>query len=477
MGPRLKFFIRPLGLSWQFLLVTLLVMIAGTIGVSNWVGGQIEAGVIHQNGAMTALSVDGFISPQLQELGKTGILDQAHIQALNTLPGSTPLGKIAVAFTVRDMTGKLLYSSDPTIVGIAPPTAGELATAARGEITSEIDRLEVDTDFPLKKFSDRLVKTYSPVHLSSSGRVFAIIEFYQEADALQAEIAAARRQSWYVVGAFMGGMYLLLAVFFGITGNTIDRQRAELKKQVLRLTDLLGQNRQLHARLRQAAASVATLHERLLRRVGAELHDGPAQDLSLALMQIDTVIGQTENNAQQPLRAQSLGRLKGIENNLKNALTELRAISSGLSLPQLAGLSPEETIAHAASSHERRTGSQVALDLKDLPSQLPLPVKITLYRLVQEALNNSFKHAGGVGQRVCACARDGNLLIQVLDEGPGFIPEQTLGQEGHLGVEGMRERVESLGGTFQIESRSGEGTRVSATWNIQEGGEANERKN
>jgi signal transduction histidine kinase len=197
-----------------------------------------------------------------------------------------------------------------------------------------------------------------------------------------------------------------------------------------------------------------------------------AQDLSLALMQIDTVISQSENS--KPER-QSPELLRTIETALKNALTELRAISSGLSLPQLAGLSLAETISHAAHAHERRTGTKVNLDLKELPEQLPLPVKITIYRLVQEALNNIFKHAGGVGQQVNGYISDGSTIIQISDQGPGFNVDEVVRRGGdHLGLEGMRERVESLGGKFQIESQPGEGTKISAILNLQTKGRNNE---
>ena len=461
-------------LAQRFMLVTLLVMLAGMFGVSTWVGTQIEAGVIHQNGATAALSVDSFVAPQLQDYGQNGTLDRGHIQALNTLLANTPLGKWIVAFTVSDMNGRLLYTSDPAMAGLPAPTPNELAAARRGEVTSEIDLLETEQDAPLKKYSDRLVKTYSPVRLHGTDRVFAVLAFYQEVDALQAEVDTAQRQSWVVVGAFMVGMFVLIALFSKRTSDTIDRQRVELNDQVLRLTDLLEQNQQLHVRVRQAAASVATLHERLFRRIGAELHEGPAQDLSLALMQIDTVIGSGETGDQHNPQGQSLELLKSIETTLNNALTELRAISSDLSLPQLDGLSPAETISHAARSHERRTGTKVNLDLKSLPELLPLPLKITIYRLVQEALNNSFRHAAGLGQQVKAFTSDGNMLVQISDQGPGFSVAEAVNREGHLGLTGMRERVESLGGRFQIESQPRKGTKVSAVLNLQSGGTTNE---
>jgi len=262
-----------------------------------------------------------------------------------------------------------------------------------------------------------------------------------------------------VVGAFMLGMYGLLAIFSKRTSDTIDRQQGELHRQVVRLTELLDQNRQLHGRVQRAAASVADLNEKLLRRVGAELHDGAAQDLSLALMQMDMAIAQNENGSPKTSRVELLN---GIQSALQNALGEIRGIASGLALPQLAALSPAQLFEHAARAHEMRTHTSVEVELKSLPGELPLPVKITAYRLVQEALNNSFKHAGGAGQKVRARGADQALWIEISDTGPGFEAGQAMGAGDHIGLVGMRERVESLGGTFEIHSQPGQGTAVSA---------------
>ena len=78
-----------------------------------------------------------------------------------------------------------------------------------------------------------------------------------------------------MVGIAILLIYLLLAVFVRRTSNTITRQQDELSQKVAQLTALLSQNQQLHERVQNAAASVALLNEGYLRRVGAELHDGP----------------------------------------------------------------------------------------------------------------------------------------------------------------------------------------------------------
>jgi signal transduction histidine kinase len=100
----------------------------------------------------------------------------------------------------------------------------------------------------------------------------------------------------------------------------------------------------------------------------------------------------------------------------------------------------------------------VKLEVEAVPDTLPLPVKISVFRFVQEALNNSFRHAGGIDQKVI-CRFDGrDLELKVADGGPGFVPETTTGADGGLGLVGLRERIESLGGTLQIESVAGDGT-------------------
>jgi len=79
--------------------------------------------------------------------------------------------------------------------------------------------------------------------------------------------------------------------------------------------------------------------------------------------------------------------------------------------------------------------------------------------VIQEALNNAFRHAGGVEQQVYAKPAGDSLLIEIADSGPGFDFRQSAAGGERLGLSGMRERVESLGGTFNIESERGRGTR------------------
>jgi signal transduction histidine kinase len=226
---------------------------------------------------------------------------------------------------------------------------------------------------------------------------------------------------------------------------------------VQRLTELLAQNGELRARVQRASANAAASNERFLRRISAELHDGPVQELGAALLRMDRVIGQNPGQEQLP----------AIQTSMQTAIQEVRGLASGLGLPQLEGLRLEEVLVQVVNSHERRTGSKVKLSTAGLPEQVELPVKITVYRIVQEALNNAFRHAGGAGQSVSAKCEAGRIQIEISDQGPGFDVNQSIDWEQHLGLAGMRERVESLGGVFSIESQIKLGSRVNFSLPLQ----------
>jgi len=440
------------------MLASLIILIAGMAGMGIWVGDQIKNGVIHRTGATTALYVDSFVAPLLQDLGSSGTLSPEHHAQLDKLLQETPMGQQIVTLKVWDPTGKVLYSTDDTM-GQTFPIGEGLATAIRGQVSSEISQLTAEENVAQRAIRSELLEIYSPVRLSGTSEVIAVAEFYQTVDALNQEIAAAQRRSWFVVGGTTLVIYLLLAGFVRRASDTIEGQRATLNDQISRLTEVLGQNQELHERVRRAAGSVATLNERFLRRIGSELHDGPAQDLGLALLKLDALVGRWEQSQAMPA---FVDEMSGIQSSLQNAQKEIRAISGGLSLPQLAELSLPETVIRAVRAHERRTGSRVKLDIAPLPEQAALPVKITVYRVLQESLNNAYRHAGGANQQIRAFMDGEVLTLEVLDEGPGFVSQPTTAFNGHLGLVGMRERVESLGGTFSVKSELGKGTQVTA---------------
>ncbi len=469
MGRQMKAFAARLNLTQQFMIAGLVIFMAAALGLGRWAGQQIEHSVVHRTAETTALFVDSFISPNLQELSATDTLTTEHIAVLDRLLDDTPLGRQIVSFKVWDAQGKVLYSADPAAIGQVFPMGEGLSAAWRGEVSSEISELDSAENTFERTQDTRLLETYSPVRLRGDDRIIAVAEFYQSVDDLQGDIVAARWESWLVVGLAMLVIYALLSGFVGRAGDTINRQQAALADQVNQLTDLLDQNSVLHDRVRRAAARTTALNERVLRRISAELHDGPVQDVGLALLRLDHVMACAGGNGSGRPADPALEKdLDVIQGAMQRAMGEIRALSAGMGVPQLNDLSLPDVLSRAVRVHEQRSGTVVALDLDGTPDGASLPVKITLYRLVQEALHNAYRHAGGRGQRVTLCHDAGQLHIEVADNGPGFENRQIAEWDKHLGLAGMRERVESLGGNFRVESAPGKGTRVIADLSLLE---------
>ena len=457
---KIRIFFRNLNLSQRFMLAGLIALLLGMIGIGLWVESQIVTGVIHRAGATTALYVESFVAPNLQELGQSEEILPEHWLALQNLLQDTPLGQQIVAFKVWNTRGKLIYSNDISAIGKSYPMSDGLLRARLGNVVSEISSLNEEENKLLDIQYDRLLETYSPVWLSGTDQVIAVAEFYHQTDDMDKEIAMLVRRSWFVVGVIIFFIYLFLAGFIRNASNTIIKQQKDLNLKVEQLTELLNKNAELHEQVKKASASVALLNEDYLKRIGAELHDGPAQDLGLSILKLDALIGKLEQDSNSIHPEKLTKELNTIEVNMQNALKEMRGIASGLSLPQLNKLDLVGTIAHAVHTHEQQTGSKVKLILDIEVEKTSLPVRITVYRLIQEALHNSFLHAEGKGQQVKIEQMGENLLIEISDAGPGFEVEKVITKSTRLGLNGMKERVKSIGGVFSIQSQPEKGTTI-----------------
>lgn len=455
MSKQIVSLLAHLSLAQRFTFASLVILASGMIGIGAWVAQKIEEGVVDRTGATTALYVDSAVAPLLQELAQGETLKAENLASLNTLLHDSPLGQQIVIFKVWNSQGKVLYSTDQAEVGQSFPVEKGLADALKGNVAAKItDLQEKEENAPERQPGLRLLEIYSPVRLRGTNSIISVMEFYQNIADLQGEIASAQRDSWLIFGVVTLTMYLLLALFVKRTSDTIGRQQNQLSTQMTQLLEL-------HERVRRAASRTAALNERVLRRISAELHDGPVQELALAIFQLDDL------NAECPTCKQSgvieNSTLPAVANSLRHALQEVRAISTGLGVPELQKLSLQEALNRAVRTHERRTKTQVAVELGRLPGDVPLSIKITIYRVVQEALNNAYRHAAGVGQRVRFERVGEQLVLEVSDQGPGSANAIQDGEETHLGVIGMRERVESLGGSFTVESQPGRGTKVIAS--------------
>ncbi|MCE7988061.1 MAG: sensor histidine kinase [Caldilinea sp. CFX5] len=207
---------------------------------------------------------------------------------------------------------------------------------------------------------------------------------------------------------------------------------------------------------------ILTVTEEELSRIILDIHDGPVQYLFTAL---SLLTGVQQEVAQQGAPADLAPRLAQVGVLLESSLYEIKFFMGAFRPPEFRRRSLVSLVEGLVIQHEEWTGNTVELETRLLPDEISLPVKIALYRIVQEALSNSYRHAGVERYQVKLWSEDKNICLEVSDEGRGFAPhdlEQAISEEhtAHIGLRGMRDRVAILGGRFALDSQVGKGTRI-----------------
>jgi signal transduction histidine kinase len=264
-----------------------------------------------------------------------------------------------------------------------------------------------------------------------------------------------------LIGLAILAMANLLLAAISRSRDMVEVHRCAARAWGEEQSRLLERNAELRRQIDESERRLVEIHETVLRRVGVELHDGPAQLIALALLRLEGLLpDETTNEEGRPHSDFEL-----IREALQGALAEIRSMSAGLALPDLTAVSPGDALRLAVRNHERWTATAVTCVVEGLPEHLPAPIKSCLYRYIQEALNNAYHHGGGRGQSVRARTCGDTIEVEVADAGPGFEPSDTSG-DGHLGLFGMSERIASVGGTLEIASRRRGGTRLTARFKM-----------
>jgi signal transduction histidine kinase len=367
------------------------------------------------------------------------------------------VGQRVVAFRIWSTDGRILYSPNPDLMGRKFAMDGDRGRAAQGVVSGDISNLTDPENVYERQHWSHLLEIYLPIRASRSSLIIAVAELYQLPDELEAEVNHDQLMAWGLVAGAALLAYLALARVVHQGSEKIISQDSELRERVRQLSALLDQNAGLHDRLRRAAARTTALNELERRRIGSDLHDGPSQTLAFAMLRLDAVEGRLEETGHGD--DEDFGSVRGA---LADALGEMRTIAAGLRTPELERARPAEIVKRAVADHGRRASTRATVDIKGIPSRAPLATKIALYRILSEALSNAARHGQGAGVEVKVTdSGDGQILAEVSDKGPGFDVRQRP-RRGHLGLAGMRERAELLGGRLELESHVGAGTRVRA---------------
>lgn len=212
------------------------------------------------------------------------------------------------------------------------------------------------------------------------------------------------------------------------------------------------------ARAEELAARVVQTQEEERRRIARELHDEVGQLLT------GVKLSQEMLAADLPAELAEL-RERALENValIDETMEVVRKLSLDLRPAALDELGLSAALEWHIERYRHQTGIEVTFRAVSLPRQLPDPQATAVYRVVQEALTNVARHAAASEVLVEVACEGGSLRVQVTDNGRGFDAAAVLRTgpaEGHFGLVGLQERATLLGGRARIESRPGQGTKI-----------------
>ena len=207
-----------------------------------------------------------------------------------------------------------------------------------------------------------------------------------------------------------------------------------------------------HREIQQLAGSLLTAHEDERRRLARELHD----DLTQRLARLAIDAGRMESAADAP------EGVRPLREGLVRLSEDVHALSYRLHPSVLDDLGLVEALKAECDRVARRGDLRVEIEAGGVPAALPAEASLCLFRVAQEALSNTVRHARASAVTVLLSSRStGGLQLAVSDNGSGFDPDGPRGRAS-LGLASMRERVRLLQGELDIQSTPGSGTTVVA---------------
>jgi signal transduction histidine kinase len=195
------------------------------------------------------------------------------------------------------------------------------------------------------------------------------------------------------------------------------------------------------------------------KRIARELHDETIQALVVLARQFDDIISVSSDLSFDKRRL--LDKLRQQANDI---MADVRRLSQDLRPPALDRLGLVPALEWLASDVGKRSGINVEVRLHGVSRRFPTEVELVLFRIAQEALRNVWRHSRATRADVTIeFVEKEKIRITVKDNGEGFdLPDATgdLVKRGRLGLAGMQERIQLVGGSLRIESKPGKGTTV-----------------
>jgi signal transduction histidine kinase len=265
------------------------------------------------------------------------------------------------------------------------------------------------------------------------------------------EVLESGRPLWENPGAIVGG--LVSVVFGSLFAIWITR----IIEQSYERRELIEQLEATRSELAAAEREGGRLAER--QRLARDIHDTLAQGFVSIVLQLQAAEAELPAGAEE-----ARGHLERARRTARDNLAEARRLVWDLRPEALAAAPLGEALGRLTGRLAEETGMVATATVTGTPTPLSADAEVTLLRVTQEALANVSRHAHADRVAVTLSYMDGEAALDVRDDGDGFTPAADgFGPNGGLGLRGMRERVEALGGRLAVESAPGRGTTIAVT--------------
>ena len=312
------------------------------------------------------------------------------------------------------------------------------------DVVQHLPPQPVDGDEFVRRVTTVFIEALAPFHMAAGG--------FDEAHEQVSELGAILQRHSHELEAFRGQPDRGRNVKTADLKSLVERHAREIEEVRQRLESA----RQTPDTRRRLLADIVHAQEEERRRLAGDIHDDAVQAMTAVLLRIGLLGSRLDKPDQVSL-------VEELEETIRDTIGRLRRLIAGLSPPELdrAGLAP----AVRSSLEQLKLEFQIDYSLENRLVQEPGPEARTIaYRIVQEALANTRKHANASRVEVVLETQEHGLCTTVTDDGVGFDVEATLAvvRPGHLGLKAMRERAELAEGWLTIES--GPGATVVKFW-------------
>jgi signal transduction histidine kinase len=400
---------------------------------------------------------------EAEESARSGTLERRRILATVVLSASTYNDNMeALLLSVKpqedaDADGEVAKRADQTRAALQAYPSDR--TAEEQALIEQLQKYLAEEDTAFRSASEwkpdeRKNRASSMVSDEIIPRRQGFIAIAQKIELLNDQQTMAAKQATFTeFGRLQDRLtrFLILALTSGFmlaVGSALYILRLERQAR-LRYSELVCSR----GELQQLSAQLVDAQETERRAISRELHDEVSQSLGLLLMdagRLSNQLGGTNEEAEELVRS-----IKTIAERTVQIVRNMALLLRPSMLDDL-GLVP--AVEWFAREMSRRGEIEVEVRAENVSEDLPDAVKLCVYRMVQEALNNAQRHAHAKNAVVELNQSADSIRLKMADDGAGFDPKRTRG----MGLLGMAERVKRLGGTLEIDSRAGSGTTIRA---------------